>query len=346
MNKTFFILIFSFLPIICYPQTGGQAVYSFMEISASPYAGALGGKTISSVNSPDLIFFNPALLDSTDANLLSINYQSYLAGINLGEMIFATTNHKIGNFAFGMHYINYGQFEKYDEFANYYGKFTAAEYLPFISYSLQPDSQLTVGINLKTIYSRLENYTSYGYAIDLGLFFRANDYLYLALVARNMGKQIKPYFTTYEPLPFNISLGTTIKPRYAPFRLNITLDYLNKWNLRYKSPVNQLYLPPFADTVSTVYKITSAVDEFMRHTHLGAEIILSPHFLIILGYNYRQGKELSLPTVRTLNGFSFGMALLTSKVNFVYSYRKIMRFGANSFGITLNFNKFHFRRPK
>ncbi len=346
MNKTFLIILFSLLSFLAYPQIGGESVYSFMEISSSPYSASLGGKPISYVNSPDLIFFNPALLDSIDSNFLSLNYQSYLAGINMGEMIFTTTTHKYGNFAFGIHYINYGEFDKYDEFGNYYGKFTAAEYLPYITYSIQPDSQLTVGINFKTIYSKLENYTSYGYAIDLGLLFRASDNLYFAMVARNIGKQLKPYFTTYEPLPFNISLGTTFKPQYAPFRMTFTFEYLNKWNLRYQSPVNQLYLPPFADTVSTVYKITSALDEFMRHAHLGTEIILSPNLLIMLGYNYRQGKELSLPTIRTLNGFSFGIAIFTSKVNFVYSYRKIMSFGSNSFGITLNFNHFHFRRPK
>ncbi len=338
------ILIILLLPSYLMAQLGGNSTYNFLEQNISPFSTALGGKIISNTEAKDLIFYNPALLDSNDSNNLSLYYQAYLAGINIGGFSFALNNKKLGNIALGVHYANYGKFDHYDEFGNFYGQFTASDNVPFISYSLALDSQLVVGINFKTIYSNLETYSSFGYGLDLGLFFQANDQVYLAFVARNIGRQIKPYFTTYEPLPFNLSAGLTGKLRYAPFRFNLTLEYLNKWNLRYKSPLERLYQPEFVDTVSTVYKATVLMDEFFRHSSFGLEILLSNKLSLLLGYNYRRAKELTLPTRRTLSGLSLGLYINTEKFDISYSMQKISLLTAHTFGITLNMNQLFYRR--
>ncbi len=336
------ILIIIILPITTLAQIGGQATYGFLEQNISPFSTALGGKIISNPSSSDLIFYNPALLSYEDSNQLSLSYQAYVAGINIGGFSYNMKRFRFGNLALGVHYANYGKFDQYDEFGNYYGQFTASDYIPFVTYSLRLDSQLVIGLNLKTIYSNLETYTSYGYGLDLGMFFKANDYLFLALVARNLGKQIKPYFTTYEPLPFNLTAGLTGQLRYAPLRFNITLEYLNRWDLRYKSPLEQLYKPAFADTVSSVYKATLIMDEFLRHTSIGTEIMLSRHITVLLGYYFRRAKELTLPTRRTASGLSLGLFINTEKFTISYSMQKISLLTAHTFGITLNINKLFF----
>ncbi len=337
------ILIIILLPLHLLSQSSANATYNFLEVNTMAFSSGLGGNLISNNTITGLFFYNPALLDAHDSNQLSLTYQSHLAGINIGSFSFAFNKQKFGNLAVGVHYANYGKFDNYDQFGNYYGQFTASDYIPYITYSFQADSQLIIGVNFKTIYSHLETYSSYGYSFDLGLFFKANDYLSLALVARNLGKQIKPYFTTYEPLPFNLIAGLTGKLRYAPFRFNLTLEHLNKWDLRYRSTLDLLYRPAFADTVSTVYKATVILDELMRHASLGTEVILSNRISLLIGYNYRRAKELTLPTRRTFSGLSMGLYINASKFTISYSMQKLSVVTIHTFGLSLDMNKIFVR---
>ena len=43
-------------------------------------------------------------------DMLVVNYVNYLADINYGYVSYARSYDSIGNFAVGMHYINYGNF--------------------------------------------------------------------------------------------------------------------------------------------------------------------------------------------------------------------------------------------
>jgi hypothetical protein len=325
-------------------QLGGLATYQFLEHSNSTTAALLGGKNISNPYALDLIYYNPALLDSTKTNLLSANYQIYLAGIGTGEIIWALPKSFLGNLAIGVHYINYGKFDKYDESGYYLGTFNSAENAPYITYSLRLDSHVTIGANFKFISSNLETYSSYGYAFDLGLLITYSSDLYFAFAIRNLGKQIKPYNSVFEPLPLNISIGATGKFKYSPFRFNFTLDYLNKWNIRYASPLNEQYLPMFVDSTATIVKIGNIADEILRHTHFGIEFLLNPNFKILIGYNYRRAQELSLPIVRTANGFSAGFILNTHKFNVSYAIEKYQKFSVHTFGIDLKLRNIFIRK--
>ncbi len=338
MGKRIKILLFSLLlPACLFPQTGGQTTYAFLETSTSPVNQALGGKPVSNPQSPDLLYFNPALLDSNLQNKASFNYRAYLAGINSGQITVTPKTNTDFNIAFGIQYINYGKFDGYDPNGNYTGQFTASDNTPYITFSLPLDTNITIGANLKTILSSYDIYKSYGFALDLGMLIKTSDLVQVAIVARNIGKQIKPYYTQAEPLPFNLSAGLTGKLRYAPLRFTITLDNLTRWNLRYQSPLNLLYLPQFADSVSTISQAGKITDEILRHSQLGTEIIMSQNLTFIIGYNYRRAQELTLPTIRTLNGLSAGFLLKTKKLDFAYSFAKYGMFTTHSFGITLKY---------
>lgn len=344
MKNRIIIFLFSLIiNISLKAQIGGNATYNFLEMTISPFSSALGGKIISNPLTKETIFLNPALLSKKDSNNVSFIYKSYLAKINIGMFSYTFNQKKIGNFAFGIHYANYGKFDQYDAFGNYYGQFTASDYIPYLTYSFHADSLLNIGVNLKIIYSQLETYYSFGYSIDLGMFYKVNEQTNFALVARNIGRQVKPYYNTYEPLPLNISVGITNRLKYAPFILNFTFEYLNKWNIRFDSYLNSLYKPALADTISLVYKASVVVDEIMRHLNLGTQLIFSPKFHILFGYNFRRAKELALPTRLSLNGLSLGLIINTDKLSFTYSLEKISLLSVHSFGITLNLNSIFYK---
>ncbi len=345
-QKIILICLIAF-PTSSFAQLGGFATFQSLEISASPFSSALGGKIISNNYSIETIFLNPALLNPKQNYSLSLTYKNYLAGINIGQMITTLySSKKYGSVAFGIKYLNYGKFDLYDQAENYYGTFTAADYIPILTYSFQIDSQLSVGISFKPVFSQLEKYKSYGFAFDFGILFKATPNITFAAALRNQGKQLKPYYQTIEPLPKNFSLGLTLHPSLSPFIFNITLEYLNRWNISYSSPLNKLYLPPYVDTTSFVYKLGQISDQILRHAHFGLQILLSKHLQILLGYDYRRAVELSIPTARTFNGLSFGLLIQTPKLSLDYSLEKFLTFSTQTFGICLKLNQIYYSLAK
>jgi hypothetical protein len=298
LKITLLLLLFTNLTLA---QSSGQTTYQFLELTASPAMNAMGGKNISNPNYITFVAFNPALLDSNKQKTLTVNYLNYLSTINLGQIFYTLPPKKFGYFAIGVHYINYGKFECYDQNGNFTGYFRASENAFILSYAIKLDSHITIGLNVKPIYSKLENYTSLGIATDLGMLITINQYNHIALVLRNKGKQFSNYTSTNEQLPVNFMAGFTSKLKYSPLRFNITFEHLENWHLRFTSPLNQLYAVTFADTTSFFAKVRQISDEIMRHSLLATEIMLHPNLNLIIGYNYRRGQELSLPTRRTLS---------------------------------------------
>ena len=73
---------------------------------------------------------------------------------------------------------------------------------------------------------------------DLGATYITPDgLLTVGAVFRNMGTQIKAYSgNNREPFPFEILLGVTKKLQYAPFRISITAQNLQRYQMSYTLP--------------------------------------------------------------------------------------------------------------
>ena len=144
-------------------QTGGDNTYEFLNLNHSAFAAATGGMTVSQgLGDLSLPYFNPALLDNSMNNDVSLNISTYFAGINYGYVSYGTTYKDLGTFAAGISFISYGRFTGSDAAGNISGTFTAAEYSLNLIYSRPIDSLFTVGINIKPVFSNLERYFSAG----------------------------------------------------------------------------------------------------------------------------------------------------------------------------------------
>jgi len=342
--KKLFILItltLFFEPKISNAQIGGNYTYSFLEISTAPQINALGGKDYISKLTQFVSYYNPSALDSIFVNQASFGYRNYLAGIKQGQFSYTFKFFDLGYIALGINYFDYGKIDKYDEFGYYFGKTTASDLVTYLTYSFYIDSQIRLGANIKWIESKLDIYRSFGFAYDLGIYIQPTDYFSLSLVLRNKGKQLKTYTNNTEPLPYNVAFGTAIDLPNSPFGFSFNFDFLNYWKMRYISPIEMEILPHYIDTISTVGKVGKFTDELIRHLHFGTKVKFSNHFLLLIGYNFRRAKELSIPYRRTSNGLSFGMYLTTSKINLSYSLEYYHLFTVNTFGFTVNLGNFY-----
>ncbi|HVA99230.1 MAG TPA: type IX secretion system protein PorQ, partial [Bacteroidia bacterium] len=337
-----FLIIFSFGASA---QIGGVGTYEFLNLPVSARTAALGGN-IMSVKDNDInaSFQNPSLLNPSMDNSLSLSFINYFAGINYGNAAYAKDYKGIGTFSLGMKFINYGTFTQADETGQITGTFKAAEYAFNIGYSRQIDSLFSVGVNLKTIYSNLAQYSSFGNAVDIGgTYFNAKQKFTIAAVIANLGTEWKTYTPgNREPLPLDFQIGISKEPKHAPVRLTIIAQHLQKWDLTYIDPNDTATVDP-----STGQSITSSGpkwtfgDKFMRHIVLGGELLITQNFNLRVGFNYEDRKELELVTRTGMDGFSFGFGIKISKFQLSYGHAIYsLAGGTNHITVSIHLSEF------
>ncbi|HLN72224.1 MAG TPA: hypothetical protein VK205_02940, partial [Prolixibacteraceae bacterium] len=255
MRKLIYLIALFVLTVpAAFSQVGGERTYQFLELTNSARMAALGGNQVAINDSTDLnvSYNNPSLLMPGMRNMLALNYIGYFAGVNYGYGAYSFKTPLPGNFAVGMHYINYGEFTGADEYGQKTSQFNAAEYalnliwsneikLPFTKkdsmfYDASTDSikvmrkkRITYGVNLKPLFSTLESYQSIGIAADLGMsYFSRNGLTVASLVARNIGTQISTYYegADRENIPFDLQFGVSQKLLHAPIRFAATMQHL------------------------------------------------------------------------------------------------------------------------
>ncbi len=332
----FLFLIGSF----SYGQIGGRSTYEFLNLVTSPRQAALGGKTVTiydeDVNQAN---FNPATINPEMDNHLALNYGNYFGEITYGTASYAYTyDRRYQTFQAGVNYVNYGNFEGYDENGQPTAPFTGSEIALSLGYAYNvPNSNLYLGANAKLISSTLESYNSFGGAIDLGAIYidEANDVNW-ALSIRNIGTQFTTYADTREKVPLEVIAGVSQELDHVPLRWHLTFENLQQWNISFVNPAqSQTSLDG-----STTDKKVSIFGNAIRHMIMGFELFPKKAFNIRLGYNFRRAEELRILEQRNFSGISLGFGLKINKLKFNYSYSRYTLAGNTSlFGLTINFQE-------
>jgi len=345
-----FIMRFNILPVLfllpvlsAHGQFGGNTSYDFLNLSTQARVNALGSNQVGLVDSLEtgLSFYNPATLRPSMHNYLSVSYINYIKDINYGNATYVRHFGKIGTFGAAMHYINYGKFIEADESGQITGKFSAGDYALNLMWAKNIWGPITIGANLKPIFSTYEAYNSFGLAADLGVSYTDSTGLFSAgLALKNMGMQI----TTYdrqgerEPLPFDLQVGFSQKLAHAPLRLCFTFQRLLDWNLTDKSTWDydqkdeDDYVAGNSDTF---------LRQFMRHMIIGAEFVPSQNFSLSLGYNYQRRRELGVTSNLSFVGLSGGFNVKINKFRLSYAISSYHLAGAsNTFSISTRLSEF------
>jgi len=106
-----------------------------------------------------------------------------------------------------------------DDNATFLGIFTNQDRAISLSYARDINSRFSMGLSLKTIYSRLDTDETSGVAIDIGGLYKTPiDGLNIGIVLQNIDTGIK-YTGGYETTPLNFKVGTS----YGFFNRNMLL---------------------------------------------------------------------------------------------------------------------------
>ena len=327
-----------FLSITSQAQLGGSTSYQFLNLVSSARQASLGGNQIS-VKDDDLTLaiFNPSLLNDSMSSDVAMSYVNYFADVNYGFASYAKHFDSVGTFAATVQFLDYGSFTAADETGVQTGQFSAGDYALTIGYGSAIDSLFSLGANFKVIYSNFEQYNSFAVAIDLaGTYHNPKRRLTAAAVMKNIGTQIDPFVEgNSEKLPFELQAGITHVLKYAPLRVGLVAENLQKWDLTFDNPTaGQDEIDPLTGEVIP-RKEPGFGDKLMRHVVLNTEVLLSKNFQLRFGFNYRRRQELKLIDRPGLTGFSAGLGFKIKKFHLSYGRSSYNRAGvSNHFTVT------------
>ncbi|MAP81186.1 MAG: penicillin-binding protein [Aequorivita sp.] len=331
MTQKVFLVFSLFISQLIVAQVGGKSTYQFLNLVNSPRMAALGGKVITNYDyDPTQALFNPASINWEMDNQLSLNYTNYIGDVNYGTASYAYLwDRRTQVLHAGVTYINYGKFDGYDEAGNPTNSFSGGEVALSMGHARNiAFTNFHIGVNLKLISSTLENYSSLGGAIDIGVMYVYKDWdLHISGVARNLGTQFTPYHVDYEPLPFELIFGISQTLQNVPIRWHLTLENMQQWNVAFSNPSREE-----TDLEGNVKKENiNFIDNTFRHAIVGIELFPESGFNLRLGYNFRRGEELRIAEKRTFAGLSAGFGIKLNKLRLSYSYAKYSAAASSSF---------------
>lgn len=348
MNKFILAVLFSFCSGALLAQPiGGENVYEFLTLSPSARITALGSNLIS-VSDDDVVLasLNPATLNVSMHNQMSINHNFYVAGISSGYVAYGFHAKKLATtFHGGLQYLSYGTFDAANEFGQITGTFKASEYAFTVGAAHQLYEKLSVGANLKLITSQLEDYNSFGAVADLGAYYQDTSGLFsMALVLKNVGAQITTYNDEREPVPFDLQFGISRRLAHLPFRVSMTFHHLHQWNILYDDPNKEqssIFLGEFQP--QTENRFATFSDNLFRHMIFSGEFLLGKkeNLRLRVAYNHFQRQELTVENFRSLAGFSMGLGIKVNRfrVEFGRAFNHVAG-GMSHFSISTNLKEF------
>ena len=332
------IITFFFIFSICSikGQVGGEQIYQFLNLSSSARQVALGGEVLTLLDDVNQPIWNPSVINEDLDNKLSVNYTSYLAGINIGSLSYSKLiTRRFGVIHGSIKYLDYGTLIGSDEQGNETGDFGASDIAVSIGYAFNiPKTNFFIGSNVRFINATISNFSSIGISTDIALLYN-NPYksFTITLVARNIGTQIQTFNGEKEQTPFKLALGGSYLLEHVPLKWYATIDNIQKWNISVANHSER--------TTDLEGNVSEANINFLkntfRHFIIGAELFPKRKINLILGYNFRRAAELKLQEVRTFGGFSFGFGIKMKKVKLNYAYSKYhSAANASTFSLLIN----------
>lgn len=285
-------------------QSGGTTSFQALYLINNARTAALGGYNVSLADGDlAMISQNPALLDSVRSGEVVFMYNPFFADINALTLQYATQFSSIGTIAFGLTYVNYGDFTQTDETGAESGSFKARDYVFTIgkSHRLGP---FVLGTNIKFIHSGIAGYTANAIVLDLGgLYQLPNSDFSAGMVINNLGIAISNHAGSNAPLPLQVTIGITFKPEGMPIKFSLTgHDFIDSENSFFEQDNN----PNFADKI-------------MKRVSIGGELMFSRSVHFLFGYDHNRKRELTLEQKAGGAGFSYGLMIRIKKYQFRFS---------------------------
>lgn len=282
----------------------GEDAYLFLRFPTSSHVNALGGHSVSLVEpDPSLVFHNPALLGGEMDGMLNVNYMNYISDVNVGSAVFTKAFRERSSWGVGATYIDYGSMKEMTIGNEQLGTFSVQDAGLHIFYAYDLSEKWRGGLSMKTLYSTIADYSSFGLAVDAGLsYFNTESDFSFGLALKNIGAQLKSYQDERQRIPWDLQMGITKRMAHAPIRISVTAMYLNRWKFDYIDN-------------TTIEADDSFIETALKHLVFGVEFIPSENLWLGIGFNPKTKMDMKLSSGNGLGGFTIGGGVKVSRFN-------------------------------
>lgn len=294
-------------------QSVGTTTFEFLKTQYSARGAAMANNLLAVKGDVNGMFINPAVLASIQDPQWSINYADHLLDFQAGQLAYTRRLEKFGTVAIGLLYFNYGNFEETNVFGELTGReFSASEFSLAASLANTLGEGFDYGVNVKFIYSSLDNYSASGFAIDAGLFYTA-PYLsgaQFGFSISNLGFLLSNYTSaSNDKLPLYVRFGFAKRLAHLPLLFTVSLNDLT-------------------------LKTGDSMDILKRFS-LGGEFDISKVVKLRLGYDNGINRDVKPLEGRSFGGLSAGLGIYWKSFRLDYAFSTYGDLGTlNRLGIT------------
>ena len=311
-------------------------MYNFLKLPATSMLTAAGGVNVSwKTDEVGLSANNPALLDAALNSQLHLSFTGLPGGIHAYSLTGAC--HREGKeTVFGGHiyFLDYGSTPQTDAAGNVSGSFRPTDFVVQVSAARTYLENWNYGVSAKLIGSSYGPYRSTALAFDVGIHYTDSSHgFYAALLAKNMGAQLKTYAGGAEDLPFDLQVGLTKRLARAPLGFSFTAQQLHHFDIHYNDTT--------FNNENELHPGHRFVDKLFNHFVIATHVYVGNNLEATIGYNQLRRSELNTGTSGNgLNGFSMGLRVKFSKLQIEYARANYQRnISYNQLGITLLLNQ-------
>ncbi len=232
MKQSVFLILLFVFSLSNVHAADGTAGFEFLRTEYSSRAAGLGRSFVAMRGDVNGLYHNPSSLAFTEERQFAVNYIDYLIDFGGGLAAYTQRINGYGQITGSVIWMDYGDFDETDDFAQMTGRSYGAYDLAFaLSYADELEQYFSYGVTLKYVHSKIDLYTANALALDFGLMYAApfSDDLYFGLSLLNVGKALDAYIDSKESLPLSLRLGVSKKLEHLPLELSLNLNDLNAY---------------------------------------------------------------------------------------------------------------------
>ena len=213
-----FLLAALLQPVQASHESAGTTGFNFLKVGVGARGAALGGAFTAVSGDPEAAFWNPAGIQGLAQRTMALSMSSYLVDTQAGSFSVALPGAR-RTWAFNLTYFSYGDMRRTSSDGQDLGTFGPSDLAAYLTLA-QPwwRDWLTVGANLKAVYSTIDAYSADAFMLDLGLLTQGPmDGMSIGASLSNLGTVRSGYAGDFkDSLPVVMRLGVSHRPAHMP----------------------------------------------------------------------------------------------------------------------------------
>ena len=220
------LLLASLQPVTAINENAGTTGFNSLKIGVGARPTALGGAFAAVAGDLESTHWNPAGLLGLPSRAATISMTRYLVDTQAGFLSVAFPGEE-RVWGFSLNYFSAGEMRRTDEEGADLGTFSAADLAAYATVAQRMwNDRITLGLNLKAVYSSIDDYSSDAYMVDIGVLAPTPiGGMTVGASLSNLGAVRSGYSgDSKDSLPVNIRLGFSHRPAHTPLPMIVLAD--------------------------------------------------------------------------------------------------------------------------